>query len=189
MSAGLGLFLSVITTAVLRPSAALPAAIAFTVISCLVVGVELRQQRSSRSVILLAILVVLTAQAIGAATVDEPVHLLDAVLGGAAAFLAVFAVHVASPNSLTNDDVAYAALVGTTLGWFGIGRVGLGLGLGLIIGAVSAGPQMLVTRRRAEAGLVQSRTVVAFAPALAAGAWIALCWGDVLVRWYARTPS
>ena len=189
VSAGLGLFLSVITAAVLRPTAALPAAIAFILVSCLLVGEELRHHRPSRGVIVMAITVVLTAQAVGAATIDEPARLLDAVLGGAAAFLAVFAVHVASPNGLTNDDVAYAALVGTTLGWFGIGRVGLGLGLALIIGAVTAGPQVFVSRRRAEAGLVQTRTVVAFAPALAGGAWIALCWGDALVRWYDRTPA
>ncbi|MGD9701612.1 MAG: hypothetical protein AB7Q42_05825 [Acidimicrobiia bacterium] len=187
MSAGLGLVLSVITAAVLRPAAALPAAIAFTLISCLVVGIELRQHRLSRGALVVSILVVLTAQAIGATVTAEPDRLFGSVVGGLVACLAVFAVHVASPDSLSSYEVGYAALIGTTLGWFGLGRVGLGLGLGLVIGAVSAGPLVLVSRRRAEAGVLQRPLVTSYAPALAAGAWISLCWGDAIVSWYSAT--
>jgi leader peptidase (prepilin peptidase) / N-methyltransferase len=186
MSAALGLVLSLITAAVLRPTAVLPAAIAFTLVSCLIVGIEFRQHRLSRAALAVSIAVVLVAQALGALAVGEPHRLAVSLIGGVVAFLAVFAVHVASPNSLSTYEVAYAALIGATLGWFGIGRVGLGLGLGLIIGAVSAGPLVLVSRRRAAAGLLQP-VVTSFAPALAVGGWIALCWGDAIVNWYSAT--
>jgi leader peptidase (prepilin peptidase) / N-methyltransferase len=186
MAAGLGLVLSAITAAVLRPTAALPAAIVFTIISSLVIGVELHHHRLSRGALMASIFVVLAAQAVGASIGDDPRVLLGSLGGGLLAGLAVLTVHVASPNSLSAYEVRYAALIGTTLGWFGVARVGLGLGLGLVIGAVSAGPLVLVSRRRAEAGLLERPLVTSYAPALAVGAWISLCWGDVIVSWYAN---
>jgi leader peptidase (prepilin peptidase) / N-methyltransferase len=185
VAAGLGLVLSVITAVVLRPTTALPAAIAFTIISSFVIGVELRHHRLSRNALMVSILVVLAAQAVGASIGDDPGVLVGSLAGGLVAGLAVLTVHVASPNSLSAYEVRYAALIGTTLGWFGVARVGLGLGLGLVIGAISAGPIVLLSRRRAEAGQLQRPLVTSYAPALAVGAWISLCWGDAIVGWYA----
>jgi len=187
MSAALGVVLSVITALVLRPTAALPAAIVFTVVSCIVVAVDLARRDISRRALGLAVAVVILAQGFGALSVDQPARLLGALAGGVVAFLAVMTFHLVSPESPTRDEVVYAALVGTTLGWFGLDRVGLGLGLGLVIGAVSAGPQVLVGRRRAGDDVVDRPVTATFAPAMALGGWIALCWGESILSWYSSS--
>ncbi len=68
----------------------------------------------------------------------------------------------------------YALLIGATLGWFGLERVGMGLLLGFVAGAVVAGPVAVLRRDR--------RSTFPFGPALATGAWIALCFGDHLTH-------
>lgn len=187
ISVALGVMFSAITAIVMRPTAALPAAIVFTLASCLVIGVDFARRELSHRALALAIVIVLTTQAFGALSEGEPQLVLGSLAGGAVAFVAVLAFHLVTPDSPTRDEVIYAALVGTTLGWFGLGRVGLGLGLGLVIAAVSAGPFVLAGRRRAGAGVVGRAGAMSIAPAMAVGGWIALCWGDAIVGWYATS--
>lgn len=189
LSAALGLVFSVITAAVLRPAAAIPAAVLFTAVSCVFIGVDLGRRELSHRVLALAIAGVLVAQGVAAWSVDAPIRWAGSLAGGGVAFVAVLAFHLVSPESPTRTEVAYAALVGTTLGWFGLGRVGLGLGLGLVIGAVTAGPLVLVGRRRVDAGVIERPEVASIVPALAMGGWVALCWGEAILNWYTATRA
>jgi leader peptidase (prepilin peptidase)/N-methyltransferase len=111
---------------------------------------------------------------VGAIAVGEPRRILFSAFGACAAFSALLIVHLASPDGLGFGDVTYALLIGATLGWFGLARVGIGLLLGFVVGAVAAGPVAVMRHDR--------RATFPFGPALAAGAWIALCFGDHLTH-------
>jgi len=106
VAAGLGLVLSVITAVVLRPTTALPAAIAFTIISSFVIGVELRHHRLSRNALMVSILVVLAAQAVGASIGDDPTVLLGSLAGGLVAGLAVSGARARHRSDLRRADRA-----------------------------------------------------------------------------------
>jgi hypothetical protein len=175
-SAAFGVLSATITALVVRPAAALPAAFVFLAVAVLHVHRVRTAQPTLRWLTAASVPVVLVLHAIAAARIGEPERFWLAVAGAAVAVLAVLAVHVTS-SGLEPDELAFAALIGSTLGWFGLARVGLGLGLGLVIGAIAVGPLVHASRRRAEAGIL-ARPSTTVAPALATGAWIALCWGD-----------
>ena len=99
----------------------------------------------------------------------------DAAIGGAAAFGALFVIHVVQPRGMGFGDVRLAGLIGLNLGWLGLAHVAVGLFLGFLFGA-AIGVVVVV------AGRGGRRTAVPFAPFLAAGAVVAVLWGNRLVH-------
>jgi leader peptidase (prepilin peptidase)/N-methyltransferase len=144
----------------------------FTVASCVLAAIDLRDRRLPRQIVFPALGAIELALIIGAIAIGEPRRILWSAISACVAFSALLIVHLASPDGLGFGDVTYALLIGATLGWFGLARVGLGLLLGFVAGAVVAGPVAVLRWDR--------RSTFPFGPALAAGAWIALCFGDHL---------
>ncbi len=175
------------TVLALGDDGVLPAAIVFVVASVAAVHVDLRERRLPHRIVLPAIAVVLAADAAVVLVAGGVDRLGSAALGGLVAFGAMFVLHLISPTGLGFGDVTYAALIGSTLGWFGLPRVGLALALGLGAGALLAGPLVWVLRehavRREIAGKPPHLLTVPLGPALAAGGWVALCWGGTIGSW------
>ncbi len=162
----------------------LPAALVFTAVSCVLVVIDVRERRLPHRIVLPSIGVVLAIQAIAAWVERDRSRVLQAFLGAAAAGIGLLAVHLVSPEGLGFGDVTYGTLIGATLGWYGLSRVGLGLGLGFVLGAIAAGPALMLSRRRTAADGNPGPATIPFGPALAAGAWLALCWGETISQWY-----
>lgn len=173
-----------ITVGVIGPSVTLPAALIFTIASCALVSIDFQQRLLPRRIVLPATAAVLVAHAFAAFDHDDAGLFWRSIVGAAVAGGGLLAVHLVSPEGLGFGDVLYATLIGATLGWYGLDRVGLGVGLGFVIGAIAAGPVLMLARRRAELTGTSSPATLPFGPALALGAWLALCWGEPIAQWY-----
>jgi leader peptidase (prepilin peptidase) / N-methyltransferase len=100
-----------------------------------------------------------------------------AVLGGAAAMVALGVLHLVSPRSMGFGDVKLAFVLGLVLGWLGWSELVLGLFCGFLAGAV-VGLALIVLRHRGR------KDHLPFGPFLAFGTLVVLLWGDVILRWY-----
>lgn len=116
---------------------------------------------------------------VAASVGGEWASLRDAAVGGAAAFLILFAIHVVSPRGMGFGDVRLAGLLGVTLGWLGLGHVFLGLFLGFLLASV-IGVALIVL------GLRSRKDRLPFGPFLAAGAMVAVLVGRPVLDWYLR---
>ncbi|HSH60180.1 MAG TPA: prepilin peptidase [Acidimicrobiales bacterium] len=104
--------------------------------------------------------------------------LRDAAIGGALAWVLLFAIHMASPKGMGFGDVRMAGLIGMLLGWLSIGHVLLGLFLAFLSAAV-VGVGLMV------AGVRGRKDRVPFGPFLALGAITAVFVGGPILSWYA----
>lgn len=123
---------------------------------------------------LVAGVVLLSAASAWSSTVD---HLVRAAIGGVLAFGLLFAIHLVQPRGMGFGDVRLAGLLGFFLGWLGLAHVALGLFLGFLFGG-TVGSILLATGRRTR------RQAVPFGPFLAAGAIVAVLFGQPLLRAY-----
>jgi hypothetical protein len=171
---------SAVTARVLGDSPALPVALAFVAVAAVLIPLDVRARRLPRAVLLAGLGVVFTVQLVAAISIDEPRRLGGSVVGMAIGALAFIVVHRAAPDGANFGDAAFAVLAGGTLGWVGADRVVLGLGLGLVLGAIAAGPITLAVRR----DLLTLSPSITLRPAMAAGTWIAMCWGGQFVSAY-----
>jgi leader peptidase (prepilin peptidase)/N-methyltransferase len=101
--------------------------------------------------------------------------ILSAILGGALGFAIIFVPAWITKGGIGGGDVKLGALMGLFLGF---PAVFAGLFLGFVGGGLGA-LILLLTRVRGR------RDAVPYAPFLAAGAWIALLYGNQIVAWYA----
>jgi leader peptidase (prepilin peptidase)/N-methyltransferase len=108
----------------------------------------------------------------------EPRHLRSAAIGAAAAFLALFVVHVIQPRGMGFGDVRLAAVLGLYLGYIDLKLVLLGMLIGFLLGAV-VGIFLVATRIRSR------KDAVPFGPFLAAGAILAILFSNQLLDFYA----
>lgn len=116
----------------------------------------------------------------GAALLDGSWKALEhATLGGLMGFGALLIVHMVSPRGMGFGDVRLAGIIGIYLGWLGYAHILLGLFLGFLLASV-VGLGLIATRLRTR------RDALPFAPFLAAGAMLAVLWGHLLLRIYAR---
>jgi leader peptidase (prepilin peptidase)/N-methyltransferase len=99
---------------------------------------------------------------------------VPALLSAAGAAALITAIIVASRGGMGGGDVKLAAMMGAYLAWPGIA---VGLFSGFIIGGI-VGITLLAFRLRGR------KDAIAFGPSLAAGALVALFWGDAVARWY-----
>jgi leader peptidase (prepilin peptidase)/N-methyltransferase len=100
-----------------------------------------------------------------------------AAASGAVAFAFFFTINFINPRWMAFGDVRLALLIGVGLGWLGPGTVLLGFFLGFLLGAV-IGVGLIVTKR------IGMRSPVPFGVFLAAGATLAIYFGEPILRWY-----
>jgi leader peptidase (prepilin peptidase)/N-methyltransferase len=98
-----------------------------------------------------------------------------AALAGSAAFAAFLVIHIAVPRGMGFGDVRLAGLIGLATGWLGLGHAAVALFAAFLFGAVVGVALMAVTGQG-------RKTRVPFGPFLAAGAIVAVLWGNPLVH-------
>jgi leader peptidase (prepilin peptidase)/N-methyltransferase len=101
--------------------------------------------------------------------------LLAAVIGGAAAFAAFFALFYAVPKGIGFGDVRLAGVCGGFLGWIGYREVILAFVLSFIVAGVPAAILLALHK-------VQRRTQIPFGPFLAGGTVITVLFGPSIVH-------
>jgi leader peptidase (prepilin peptidase)/N-methyltransferase len=102
-----------------------------------------------------------------------------ALLGGCAAFAALFVVHVISPRGMGFGDVRLCFLLGIALGWLGWQQVAFGIFAGFLYGAV-IGLVLMALRLR------DRKQHIPFGPFLAAGTLTIVLVGTPIIDWYSR---
>jgi leader peptidase (prepilin peptidase) / N-methyltransferase len=103
--------------------------------------------------------------------------LATAFASGAVAFAAFFTLNFINPRWLAFGDVRLAAVIGVGLGWLGPGTALLGFFLGFLLGAV-IGVGLILAKR------IGRQSPIPFGVFLAAGAALAIYFGDAILRWY-----
>jgi leader peptidase (prepilin peptidase)/N-methyltransferase len=98
-----------------------------------------------------------------------------AALAAAVAFVAFLAVHLAVPHGMGFGDVRLSGLLGFSTGWLGLGHAFVGFFAAFVLGAVVGIGVMA-------AGRGGRKTRIPFGPFLAAGAMVAVLWGNPLVH-------
>lgn len=102
-------------------------------------------------------------------------RLVHALLGAALSFAVLFVLHLISPRGMGFGDVRLAGFLGMFLGWLSLAQVGVGLFLAFALGSV-------VGLALVAAGARSMRSRLPFAPFLCAGSFIAVLWGNDIVR-------
>lgn len=111
---------------------------------------------------------------IAALVADEPRKIGTAAAGAVCAFAFFLLLHLIAPGSMGFGDVRLSALLGWYLGWLSMLHVPVGLFLGFVFGAV-VGVALMV------GGKAGRKTAVPFGPFMAAGAIVAILWGEGLI--------
>lgn len=102
------------------------------------------------------------------------VKLGAAALGGLAAGGLLLLSALVTKGGMGGGDIKFAAVCGLYLGW---PAVMLGLFLGALCGS-AVGIALIVAKKR------RRKEPIPFGPHLAAGFFVALLWGEELIRWY-----
>ena len=92
-------------------------------------------------------------------------------IAGAAAFVGFFAVHLAVPRGMGFGDVRLAGLIGLATGWLGLGHAFVAFFAAFLLGALVGIGVMVVSGGG-------RKTRIPFGPFMAAGAVIAVVWGN-----------
>lgn len=98
----------------------------------------------------------------------------DALLGGLLGFGLLFLLYLIRRDGIGLGDARFLAVLGLFLGWQG---VLVALVCGSVLGGL-IGVLLLALHK------VDRKTRIPFVPFLAAGGWIALLWGEQLIRFY-----
>ena len=101
----------------------------------------------------------------------------QALVGAAAAWAALLVIHLVSPAGMGFGDVRLSFVLGLFLGWLDLRLVLIGLFLGFLLGSV-LGVLLVLLRLRGR------RDHIPFGPFLAAGAALAVFFGDPLTDWW-----
>jgi leader peptidase (prepilin peptidase) / N-methyltransferase len=112
---------------------------------------------------------------VASAVDDRWGSLARAAIGGAAAFVAFLAVHLAVPRGMGFGDVRLAGVVGFATGWLGLGHTFVAFLAAFVLGALVG----LVAMAASGAG---RKTRIPFGPFLAAGAVVAILAGGPLAH-------
>lgn len=97
--------------------------------------------------------------------------------GAAVGFGLLLVINLVNPRGMGMGDVKLAGVLGLFLGLLDVGHVLVGLFAGFLLGSVG-GLTLIAT------GLRQRRDHIPFAPFLAAGALVALLFGEPILEWY-----
>jgi leader peptidase (prepilin peptidase)/N-methyltransferase len=153
----------------------LPAYLVFFAALLAVSVIDLRLQIIPNRIVYPAIFASVPLLAVAAAAQHEWVRFDRALISAAAAWVALFVIHVAVPGGMGFGDVRLSFLLGLFLGWLSYSHTLVGLFLGFLLGAV-VGLALVVLRLR------KRTDHVPFGPFLAGGAALAVLVGDPLVH-------
>ena len=101
--------------------------------------------------------------------------LARAAIAGAAAFVGFLAVHLAVPRGMGFGDVRLAGVIGLATGWLGLGHAFVAFFAAFLLGALVGIGVMAVTGRG-------RKTRIPFGPFMAAGAVVAVIWGNPMAN-------
>ena len=116
---------------------------------------------------------------LAAAAADGWSHARDALIAATVGFGLLLVVNLVYPAGMGMGDVKLAGVEGLFLGYLGVGHLLLGLFLGFLLGSVG-GVALIAS------GIRSRKDHIPFAPFLAAGAYLALLAGEVLLDIYRR---
>ncbi|HLX89155.1 MAG TPA: A24 family peptidase [Acidimicrobiales bacterium] len=108
---------------------------------------------------------------VASAVDDRWGSLARAAIAGAAAFVGFFAVHLAVPRGMGFGDVRLAGVIGLATGWLGLGHAFVAFFAAFLLGAV-IGIGVMVASGGGR------KTRIPFGPFMAAGAVVAVLWGN-----------
>jgi leader peptidase (prepilin peptidase)/N-methyltransferase len=108
-------------------------------------------------------------------------RLINAGIGAAASFAVLFAIWWLAPRGIGFGDVRLSALIGLATGWIGLLDVYVAVASAFILGLVIG---ITISALRGTG----RRTRIPFAPALAAGAIVAVLWGAPIVQAVLHRP-
>jgi leader peptidase (prepilin peptidase)/N-methyltransferase len=116
----------------------------------------------------------------GAATIDGTwSRLAVAAVCGAVAFAIFFTLNFVNPKWMAFGDVRLSAVIGLGLGWLGARMALLGFFLAFLLGSV-VGVALILAKR------IQRKAPIPFGVFLAAGAFLAVYFGQPLIDLYLR---
>ena len=107
---------------------------------------------------------------------NTDVGLADRIIGFLIISVPMYFLCLIIPEAFGGGDIKLAAVMGFYLGWK---RTFVGAYLSFIFGGLQA--MILLIRKKQQKGKTSH---MAFGPALSLGMWIAMVWGNELIRWY-----
>jgi leader peptidase (prepilin peptidase)/N-methyltransferase len=168
-----GLFASI--AARFGADAALPAFLVFAAGLIALSAIDLEHRRLPNRILYPVAGAVLVLLAVAATADDRWGALLRAGAGAGLALAPLLLVTVVYPEGMGLGDVRLAGLIGLGIGWLGLRQVAVALFFGFLIGSI-VGIGLIVAAGRSR------RTRIPFGPFMAAGAMVAVFWGQDLVR-------
>ncbi len=164
----------------LGANAALPAFLVFFACLVAISVIDIELQIIPNRIIYPTIALSLPLLALAAVAEGDVRRMETALAGAAIAFAILLVVHLISPASMGFGDVRLSFILGLFLGWFDLSQVAIGLFVGFALGAiVGVGLMLFGGRTRKDS--------VSFGPFLAAGAAVAVLFGDPILHWWLRT--
>jgi leader peptidase (prepilin peptidase) / N-methyltransferase len=134
-------------------------------------AVDLEYQIIPNRIVYPTLAVMVPLFVVASAVDDRWGSLARAAIGGALAFGAFLAIHLAVPRGMGFGDVRLAGVLGFATGWLGLGHTFVGFFAAFVLGAVIGVAAMAVSG----AG---RKTRIPFGPFLAAGAVLTVLWGS-----------
>ena len=161
---------------------ALPAFLVFAGVLVSVTAIDLEHMRIPTPIVWSGFVVGLMLLVVATAASQPRVWwpLARGLIGAAACGGAFFLMALAAPRGMGMGDVRLVTLEGLFLGWLGAAIPLVGIFLGFLLGSV-VGVGLIVARRAGR------KSRIPFGPFLAAGALIAVVWGQEIVDAYLRT--
>jgi leader peptidase (prepilin peptidase)/N-methyltransferase len=155
----------------------LPAYWWFAGVCITLVLTDLDHQRIPNRILFPGLVVGGVLLAAGALADGDISSFLAALGGGAAYFALLFVIAIAARGGFGFGDVKLAALLGLFLAYRSWETLFVGVFAAFLVGGlVSVG--LLIARRAGR------KDAIPFGPALVAGAFIAVAWGDAIAEWY-----
>jgi leader peptidase (prepilin peptidase) / N-methyltransferase len=158
-------------------TAELPAFLYLAALAVVLSAIDAVHHRLPDALVLPSYPVSLALLGIASSVEGEGGGYLRALGGMAVLYVAYFLLVLAYPAGLGFGDVKLAGLLGLYLGWLGWDALAVGAVLGIFAGGL-AGLVLLAARR------VTRRIAIAFGPAMLAGAFAAILWGQQIADWY-----
>lgn len=140
---------------------------ALALLSVVLAVIDVRTRRLPNALVLPAYPLLLAALAVACVIRADVVPFVQAVIGGAIAFVFYLLLRLVQPSGMGGGDVKLAGLLGIALGYLGWDVLLLGLFAGFLLGGLfSVG--LMLSRRAGR------RTRIPFGPWMLLGAWIVI---------------
>lgn len=159
----------------LRPE--LPAFLAMGAILVVLSVIDIEQRRIPNRILgpaAIAAVVLLSAAAAFSNEADGTT-LVRALMGALAYGVPMLGLAIAAPSGMGMGDVKLAAYLGLHLGWLSLVHVVVGAFAGFLVGSL-AGLSLMAAQKKGR------KETIPFGPSMAVGAFIAVFWGNELIK-------